>query len=144
MKSVLALLAVVSLLGGCGTTEPKYSVGSDPTRRSKSDAEKVYADQVEARAAKSSRDDVPPRVITSRMPEYPPGWRRANIAGPVIVQFSIEADGSVSNPSVRDSPSPELAAICLHAILRWKFSPATRDGVPVRVQAQQQFEFKLE
>jgi len=144
MRAIAISLTLLSLLGACGTTEPNYTVGSDRVGQKKTDAERSYADQVAALSQIEGRDYVPPRVISSQFPEYPPSWSNSGITGKVTVQFFIEKDGSVSNPTIRDSPPAELAAITLHAIMRWKFSPATRGGTPIRIQVQQQFEFKTE
>ena len=88
--------------------------------------------------------DTPPEVISSHFPDYPASWRNAEVTGKVVVRFLIEVDGTVSNPSVVGSPRPQLAALVLHAIMQWRFKPATKNGAPVRVGAQQEFTFKLE
>jgi protein TonB len=88
--------------------------------------------------------DSPAKVLSSRFPDYPQSLRNANVVGSVIVWFDVDTDGSVSNPVVLGSPPPELAALTLRAIMQWKFSPATKNGVPVRVRTGQTFVFKAE
>jgi protein TonB len=84
------------------------------------------------------------RVLSSRFPDYPEDLRRAGIEGPVVVRFTVEPDGSVSDPAVQGSPPPRLAALALDAIRQWKFAPAMKNGVPIRARVQQPFLFRTE
>jgi TonB family protein len=143
MNKLLLLAASFCLVAGCATNEPQYQVGGQASRQTRADAERIYAKQA-GLVTPTGSFDTPPRVLSSQFPDYPPSWRNAGIVGAVIVSFSVEPDGSVSNPEIEGSPPAELAAITLNAILRWRFAPATKGGIPVRVRAHQQFVFKTE
>ena len=143
MKNLLLLAGASCLIAGCATTEPQYQVGGEGSRQTRSDAERTHANQLGV-FTPTANIDTPPRVLSSQFPDYPPSWRKAGIVGPVVVHFTVETNGSVSNPEVQGSPPAELAAITLNSIMRWKFAPATKAGTPVRVRAQQQFVFKTE
>jgi len=143
MKKFLLLAATLCFIAGCATNKAQYQVGSHGSPQTRAEAERTHANQV-ALTTSNASFDTPPRVLSSQFPDYPPTWRSAGIVGIVVVSFSIETDGSVSNPSIQGSPPSELAAITLNSIMRWKFAPATKDGAPVRVRARQQFEFKTE
>ena len=143
MNKLLLLAAAVCSIVGCATNEPQYQIGSQGNRQSRAEAERTHAAQV-ALIASGATFDTPPKVLSSPFPNYPPSWRSAGIVGTVVVSFSIEPDGSVSNPAIQGSPPSELAAITLNSIMQWKFAAATKDGAPVRVRARQQFVFTTE
>lgn len=72
-------------------------------------------------------------VLVDRVePKFPPQAIREDIsAGSVTVKFTVETDGSVSNPSVIDA-KPRRGVFddaALRAVLKWKFKPiaAPRD-----------------
>ncbi len=143
MNKVLLLAATSILFAGCATNEPQYQVGGQGSRQTRAEAERNHASQL-ALITPTANFDTPPKILSSHFPDYPPTWRGAGIVGAVVVSFWIEPDGSVSNPAIQGTPPPELAAITLNSIMRWKFSPATKSGAPVRLRAQQQFVFKTE
>ena len=143
MNATLASFIALILLSACAARAPQYEVGTQGKRESRNEAERTYADQV-PKVSYPQALDSPPRVLSSRFPDYPQHWINAEVVGSVTVQFTIEADGSVSNPAVLGAPRAELAALTLHAIMQWKFAPATKGGVPVQVRAQQAFVFRTE
>ena len=143
MNKLLLLTTAVSLTAGCASNEPQYQVGSQGNRQTRAEAERTHANQA-GLIPPTANFDIPPRVLHSEFPDYPPSWRNAGIIGTVVVSFSVEPDGSVSNPAIQGSPPSQLAALTLNSIMQWKFAPATKGGVPVRVRAQQQFVFKTE
>jgi TonB family protein len=131
------------LLAACAANSPSYQVAgqSDPSTRHA--AERKHAEIVHASATVHALD-APLRILKSVFPDYPESFRNADISGVVRIEFFIERDGRVSSPTVIGSPPAELAALSLHAIMRWRFAPPTIAGSPVRVQAAQQFNFKIE
>jgi TonB family protein len=144
MNKLLLLVTTLCLIAGCASNEPQYQVGSQSGgRQTKAEAERTHANQT-ALIAPAANFDIPPRVLSSQFPDYPPSWRNAGIVGTVVVSFFVEPDGSVSNPAIQGAPPSQLAAVTLNSIMQWKFAPATKAGVPVRVRAQQQFVFKTE
>ena len=142
MRLLLASTVAI-LVSACASPDTNYRVASDQQPGTRLVAEQRHAELIQSMTT-GSELDVPLRVLQSRFPEYPKELRNANVEGTVRVQFIIEPDGSVSNPQVVGSPQPELAALSLHAIMRWKFAPPMRNGAATRVQAAQQFTFKVE
>lgn len=143
MNKHLLLATTLCLLAGCTTKEPQYQVGGQGSRQTRADAERTHANQTTL-IIPTANLDTPIRVLSSQFPDYPQSWINAGIVGTVVIRFSVEADGSVSNPQIQGSPPSELAAITLNSIMRWRFAPATKGGTPVRSRAQQQFVFKAE
>jgi TonB family protein len=135
------------MLSGCASNEPKsnepeYGLERDGKRMSRADAERAHANA--PHASTWGELDTQPKILTSTFPTYPQRLVNDGVMGDVSVQFYIEADGTVSSPTVVGSPPPELAAVTSHAIMQWKFSPGMKDGKPVRVRARQTFKFKAE
>lgn len=96
------------------------------------------------------------------MPEYPGGQgallqylgssvrytqmaKEANIQGTIYVSFVIEKDGTVSNVAILRGLGAGLDEIALEAVrnmLDW--SPGKQRGVPVRVEMNVPFKFRLQ
>ena len=142
MRTLLATIAAL-LVSACASPDASYRVASDQQPGSRVAAEQRHAELVQSVPTELNLD-APLRVLQSSFPEYPRSLRNADIEGTVRIKFFIEPDGSVSNPQVVGSPRPELAAISLHAIMRWRFAPPMKGGAAIRVPAAQQFTFKVE
>lgn len=79
----------------------------------------------------------------------PPQWPREalleGIEGWVEVEFTVLADGSVTDARVVESePRRVFDRSALRAILRWKFKPRIVDGQPVSRRATQRIDFELD
>ncbi|TCV92842.1 protein TonB [Luteibacter rhizovicinus] len=77
-------------------------------------------------------------------PFYPADARRQKRQGWVEVSFTIEPDGKVSQAAVADAdPRNVFDLAALGAVKRWEFTPATRDGQPVRSTQRRRIQFQL-
>jgi protein TonB len=77
-------------------------------------------------------------------PQYPREALIEGISGWVDIEFTIEPDGSVSNPRVVDAqPKRVFDRDAVRAIYKWKFKPRIVDGQPVARRATQRLEFNL-
>lgn len=77
-------------------------------------------------------------------PQFPREALLKGIGGWVEVEFTIEPDGSVSNPKIIDSQPPRIFdRNALRAIYKWKFKPRIVDGKPVARRARQRMEFTI-
>ena len=68
-------------------------------------------------------------------PQYPQAAIRENVDGQVILYAIIREDGSVDSIQLVHGIDPRLDRNSMEALARWKFRPATREGVPVDVEA---------
>jgi TonB family protein len=68
-------------------------------------------------------------------PQYPQAAIRENVDGQVILYAIIREDGSVDSIQLVHGIDPRLDHNSMEALARWKFRPATREGVPVDVEA---------
>lgn len=64
------------------------------------------------------------RAVSTPAPDYPPAALRAGESGEVIVEFTVNPDGSVSNARVvRANPPRTFDRAALNAVRRWRFQP---------------------
>lgn len=90
----------------------------------------------------SAEGDVIPIVRIE--PQFPREALIEGINGWVEVEFTIEADGSVSNAKVLDArPRRMFERNAVRAIYKWKFKPRVIDGKPVARQATTRLEFNV-
>ncbi len=94
-----------------------------------------------APAAAQNRDAQITRMVP---PKYPLQAARDNQQGWVEVEFTVTADGSVSNAQVIDSqPRRIFDRAATEAVSRWQFKPALINGTPTAVVLKRKLEFKL-
>jgi periplasmic protein TonB len=78
-------------------------------------------------------------------PHYPRDAQLRGIEGWVRLRFTINPDGSVSDPEVIAAEPPRIFnREAVRAILRWKFRPRIVDGQAVPRQAEQVIEFRID
>lgn len=74
---------------------------------------------------------VDPRFARFLQPDYPPGERRMGREGKVMVRVLVGIDGRVTQVELLSAASDAFfAATRKQALEKWRFTPATRDGVP--------------
>ena len=72
------------------------------------------------------------RFADSFQPDYPAGERRAEHQGRVVVRVLIGVDGRVKQvEKVSAASEAFFEATERRALQKWRFKPATRDGVPI-------------
>lgn len=76
-------------------------------------------------------------------PKYPPALIKANVEGEVILYAIIRKDGSVDSIQRVRGLEPQLDQNAMEALKEWKFSPATRDGAPVDIEAVVHIPFRF-
>jgi protein TonB len=78
-------------------------------------------------------------------PAYPPQSRRLGEEGKVVLRVELDEQGAVSAAQVSaGSGFSRLDEAALAAVRRWRCTPASRDGRPVRAVALQPFRFVLQ
>jgi TonB family protein len=78
---------------------------------------------------------VPPKVtqpiaLEQTVPPMPTDVA-ARAVGDLVLLVQIDATGRVSSTTVRDSAHPRYDRIVTQAARDWRYTPATRDGVPI-------------
>jgi TonB family protein len=88
--------------------------------------------------------DRPLEVVTRVSPHYGRDAERQGVGGRVMVYFFVDEQGNVRLPAVPAETHPYLSGIAVRAMRDWKFTPPTREGRPVAVEARQAFVFGAE
>jgi protein TonB len=85
------------------------------------------------------------RYAGAAQPPYPAAARRLGEEGTVVVHVRIGRDGWVLESTLaQSSGSPRLDAAALaHALSRWRFTPALKDGAPVEEERDISVRFEL-
>jgi len=79
-------------------------------------------------------------------PRYPPAAARDGVEGWVMLRFTIDKTGGVTDVEVIDSnPRRVFDQEARRALLRWKYNPKMVDGKPVEQPGQTvQLDFSLD
>jgi TonB family protein len=76
-----------------------------------------------------------PAVLRKVDPKYPQSFVEAHVDGEVVLYAIIRKDGSVDSIQLVHSLDPQLDSNSMDALARWQFTPATREGLPVELEA---------
>jgi len=74
---------------------------------------------------------------------YPQSAKEANIQGKVLIKAIIDEKGNVSETEVINSIQKDCDQAAVDAIKKTKFTPATKDGKPVKAEVVIPVMFKL-
>jgi TonB family protein len=85
----------------------------------------------------------PPAIVREVKPDYSEEARRRGIAGDVVLEIIVRADGTVGNVKLLQGLGSGLDQRAIDAVRQWVFSPARRFGTPVDVVVEVAVEFKL-
>ena len=72
-----------------------------------------------------------PRATVQIAPDYPPTMRAEGVAGSVVVEFDVNAEGRVVRAEAVHTTRREFAPAAVRAVLKWQFEPGKRNGRPV-------------
>jgi periplasmic protein TonB len=89
--------------------------------------------------------DVPASVLPGqRGPVYPEGLRMMGVEGRVFARFVIEKNGRVeTEPTIVSATAEQFSATVKRYLSSARYRPATKDAVPVRQLAEQEFVFTV-
>ena len=75
--------------------------------------------------------------------DYPPDAEKAGLQGDVLLKLTIDRDGHVTKVVVTEPAGNGFDEAAQAAALKFTFTPATRDGVPVPVVIPYRYSFTL-
>jgi TonB family protein len=104
----------------------------------------VVAPAAPAAPAASSGSSRAPVLVAKVEPEYPEAARRAYRTGKVVLSFTVQPSGSVTDIEVVQSAGPELDQSAIAAVSRWRYEPATEGGQPAAAHGTVAIPFSLE
>lgn len=83
--------------------------------------------------------------LNNPKPAYPPLSRRLREEGKVVLRVLIETDGTAAKAEIRHSSGYErLDQAALQTVLKWRYLPARRNGVPEAMWFNVPINFVLE
>jgi TonB family protein len=83
----------------------------------------------------ASSDVSAPGPLRKIDPKYPPNLIKDHVEGEVVLYAVIRRDGSVDSIQLVRGIDDQLDANAMQALSQWKFRPATRQGIPVDLEA---------
>lgn len=123
-------------MSGIRMERPKLQVMQAPA--------KPAASQPSSGTASGSNENRSIRALSMEAPEYPRDALRRGQEGFVVVEFTVQTDGSTADIEVVESePRNAFDREAMRAVSRWKFEPALRDGRPVESRLQHTIDFNL-
>lgn len=87
---------------------------------------------------------VPARLLVACPVDYPPAARNAGVEADVPVEVVVDTEGHVVSGAALTRSGYGLDEAALRAMRGYRFSPARRDGRPVRVRMRWTVQFRLE
>ncbi len=90
--------------------------------------------------------DVKPKEISKPKLEYPPMARANQVQGQIYIEAQIDETGRVTGAKIMRGINPDygLNDAALKAALQTKYSPAIKDGVPVKTVYTYPMSFKIQ
>ena len=85
---------------------------------------------------------VDPKCIECPTVSYPNAARRTRLQGVVELAFLIDETGAVQDIQVVQSAGEVFDVAVVNVVERWKYEPATKFGVRVKIQWAQRFRFR--
>ena len=83
-------------------------------------------------------------ALSTPSPDYPREAALAGTQGFVVVEFTINSEGSTQDINVVEaSPQRVFDTAARRAVSRWKFQPVLENGNPVTKRVQRRIDFKL-
>ena len=84
-----------------------------------------------------------PKLVRKVEPQYDEGARQDKVEGTVLLYVQVTPEGKAANIRVLHSLGAPLDTKAIEAVQQWEFSPGTKAGQPVTVEAQIEVNFRL-
>jgi TonB family protein len=90
-------------------------------------------------------DVIPPEPMYTPKPAYPPVAERQHLEGTVLLDVLVDENGSVQDVKLLRGVKPDLGldAAAVDAVRTWRYRPATKEGVRVKIRITLAITFKL-
>jgi TonB family protein len=84
-----------------------------------------------------------PSVLFTVDPQYSEEARKAKHSGTVLLSVIVDTGGRATDIHVLQSLGMGLDEKAMEAVMKWRFRPGMKDGVPVNVRARIEVNFRL-
>ena len=105
--------------------------------------EKDKAPQDDSAKPLAEQGSTPPRVISSANPEYTSEARAKKISGTCLVGLTVDPGGMPANVHIVKSLDKGLDENAIQAVQKYRFTPATKDGVAVAKDIKIEANFQI-
>ena len=122
---------------------PTVAAAAPPREESAEEIPEAETPPTEGRLVTLGPDDKAPKRIFGGPPSYPPLARKLRQQGRVVAEFIVTEEGIPIDIRIVESASSVLDKAVLDAITEWRYEPAEKDGVKVRVHMRFRQKFKL-
>ena len=85
---------------------------------------------------------IDPKCIECPAAVYPEAARRRGVEGLVELSYVIDESGAVRDITVQESGGELFDDNVTRTVQKWRYQPATKDGVPVKIRWVQRFRFR--
>ncbi len=100
--------------------------------------------KIENTPTQYEKPDTPPEPRSRPPPIYPAALKTLGVEGSVDVEFIVDRNGAVREPTVIRSTHKDFEAAALAAVAQWKFTPGRRQGRTINTRIAVQLVFNLE
>jgi TonB family protein len=87
-------------------------------------------------------DVVDPKCVDCPAVSYPRAANERRLEGVVEVSFIVTENGAVQDIQIEESAGPAFDPFVVDVLKDWRFEPATKQGVPVKVRLTRRFRFQ--
>jgi len=85
---------------------------------------------------------IDPKCVECPAAAYPEAARRRGVEGLVELSYVIDENGAVRDITVQESGGELFDDNVTRTVQKWRYQPATKDGVPVKIRWVQRFRFR--
>jgi TonB family protein len=104
----------------------------------------VQNDDLEAVTFEEGEVDEPVQPLNLPPVPFPDKARELGVEGILEALLVVNESGQVSSIEIVTSPHPSITEQARKVMQRWRFKPARKSGIPVRMRVKQVIEFSLE
>jgi TonB family protein len=108
------------------------------------DAAVVQSNDLQVEVFEEGETDERPIPLEVTPVGYPLEARERGVEGVLVVYFIIGHDGKVKSIDVKKTPSPIITREAKMTIMKWRFKPGKKKGIPVNVRAKKEIKFELQ
>lgn len=137
------------VIHGSDASSSVQNANPNPTQDHISNVGSSSIEQRDDKSTKSgvhalTEDTIPPKPITNAYPQYPTEARAAGVEATIVVSFTVNEDGTVSDIKIRRGHEMFDDAV-IKAVSTWRYEPARLMGTatPIAVKRTVKFPFKL-
>jgi TonB family protein len=144
-ETSLAMMGKARVLRGLGRDDEAGAVdpGLQPSFGSAKMTDPAPDNPDASGAYRAGNGVTSPALVFKMEPGYSQEARTMKFQGTVILRIVVGVDGVPGNISVVRQLGSGLDEKAVEAVRQWRFKPGTKDGVPVRVSAQVEVNFRL-